>query len=477
MKNSSAASIASLSKPQRAKLIKRLSPKEAEELLYCWRFWAREKQLPPTNNWLTWLILAGRGFGKTRTGAEAVRDVVEADGARSELRIALVGRTAADVRDTMILGESGLMACSPPWNRPKYVPSKRLVQWRNGAQALCFSAEEPNLLRGPQYHFGWADEIAAWKYPETWDQLQFGLRLIHRSGRDPQVVATTTPRPTPLIRDLIKDPFTATTYGSTYENKANLAKAFIRKILAKYEGTRLGRQELLAEVLADNPGALWVRDQIDALRVRHVVDADEKLVLPMPPLGRIVVSVDPAVTKRDPNESEGGKKGRKRKSNETGIIVLGESIPKGKRERHGYVLADYSGRYSPNEWGQKVVWAVRKWGADAVVAEVNQGGDLVESNITNIDPNVSVIQVRATRGKHVRAEPIAALYEQERMHHVGSFPELEDQMCTWDPDDDTVESPDRMDALVWGATELIGGGMPDVDYDDQYDRDLPSMRV
>lgn len=418
----------------------------------------------PAGKWLTWLILAGRGFGKTRTGAETVRQWVEESGRRSSLRVHLVGATAGDVRDTMIEGESGILAISPKWNRPRYFPSKRRLVWKSGAQAVCFSADEPDRMRGPQCHKAWGDELAAWRYPEAWDQLQFGLRL----GDNPQSVVTTTPRPTRLVRDILKDPRTFPTTGTTYENKANLAASFLQQILTKYEGTRLGRQELLAELLEDSPGALWQRDKIDALRVRHTLDADGKLELRRPELGRIVVAVDPAVTNHDDEAVGDGKKRRRRRSNETGILVVGLG-----KNNHGYVLEDVSGRYSPNEWAQKVVKAYDDWKADAVVAEVNQGGDLVASNIRNVRTAVHVIQVRATRGKHVRAEPVAALYEQGRIHHLGSFPLLEDQMCTWDPSLEDEDSPDRVDALVWGFTELIvkfgiteTGALPPIAYRD-----------
>ncbi|WP_394847389.1 terminase family protein [Pendulispora brunnea] len=446
------ASLVSLSPEQRAEVIRSLTPEESEQLYYCWRAWARPSQLAPPGDWSTWCILAGRGWGKTRVGAEWVREQVEADGPRSELRIALVARSAADVRDTMLQGESGLLAICPPWNRPRYIPSKRLVLWPSGARAHCYSAEEPSLLRGPQFHLAWADELAAWRYQETWDQLQFGLRLRHRSGREPRVVVTTTPRPTRLIRDLVADPHTVVTGGSTFENQANLASNFFRQIISKYAGTRLGRQELSAEILGDNPGALWQREVLDALRVRHVIGSDGQLTLPRPELGRIVVGVDPAVTHRpDEDVPSDGKKARRRRSNETGIVVAGL----GASDHHGYVLEDLSGRFSPADWASRVAEAYHRWGADAVVAEVNQGGDLVVSNLRGVDAAINVIQVRATRNKHVRAEPVSALYEQRRVHHVGSLALLEDQMTSWDPDDTSEESPDRVDALVWAMTELI----------------------
>lgn len=368
----------------------------------------------------------------------------------------------------MVNGPSGIIETSPSSNRPTYFPSKRLVVWPNGAKAICFSAEQPNRLRGPQCHIAWADEIAAWKYPETWDQLQFGLRLKRRGGLQPQAVATTTPRPIQLVRGLLADAkrgdgTVVVTHGSTFENKANLAKTFLRALVDKYQGTRLGRQELEAEMLDDNPGALWQRSRIDELRLKPEVDhsvVPPRLIMPeVPALGRIVVAVDPAVTNHAPDDQAGdGKRRKRRLSNETGILIVG--LARGldsDRHSHAYVLEDKTGRYSPNEWAQMTVDAYRKWKADAVVAEVNNGGDLVESNIRNLGNEINVVQVRASRGKHLRAEPVAALYEQGRVHHVGTLAALEDQMCSWDPSLDDQESPDRVDSLVWALTDLIVG--------------------
>lgn len=328
------------------------------------------------------------------------------------------------------------MAISPPWDEPRYEPSKRRLTWKNGARATLYSADEPNLLRGPQHDTAWCDELASWQYSEAWDQLQFGLRL----GADPRVVVTTTPRPTPIIRELLKAQTSHVTRGRTFDNAANLAKAFLEQIVAKYEGTRLGRQELDAEVLDDAPGALWKRDQLDALRVAKAPD-----------LRTIVVGVDPAVTSGE-------------HANETGIIVVGIGT-----DGHGYVLEDASGRYSPNEWGRRLVALYQHHKANRIVAEVNQGGDLVASNIATVardmQVTVSVTTVHAARGKRTRAEPVAALYEQRRVHHVGCFAMLEDEMATWEPDvvlEDgpqkkiqRSDSPDRVDALVWALTDLM----------------------
>lgn len=425
MTNFSIASLASLPQAKREAIVRSLTPEEALDLIYTWRVWARPEQLAPDGEWDTFLALAGRGWGKTRSGAEWVLEQ-ERKGVR---RIALVARTSADIRDVMVEGESGILACAHPARRPVWNPSKRRLTWPSGTIATTFSAEEPDSLRGPQYEKCWADELAAWSYPtETWDQLQMVLRL----GEHPQVFVTTTPRPIPLIRSLVDDPRSIVRRGSTFDNKANLAAGFIRRITAKYEGTRLGRQELYAEILDDNPGALWKRVQIDELRVSKI-----------PNLVRIVVGVDPAVT------SEAT-------SDETGIIVAGLGS-----DGHGYVLDDKTILDTPAAWAKEVVAAYRKWKADRVIAETNNGGDLVESNIRTVDSDVSYRAVHASRGKAIRAEPIAALYEQGRVHHVGSLAKLEDELCDWDPTT-SKKSPNRLDALVWALTELmLKGGNDD----------------
>jgi len=409
----------------RQQTLSQLSERDALTLLYDWPFWARPNQLPPQGDWRVWLLLAGRGFGKSRTGAEWVREQVESGRSR---RIALVAPTAADVRDVMIEGESGLLAICPPWNMPVYESSKRRLTWPNGAIATTYSAEEPDRLRGPQHDAAWCDEVAAWRYPETWDMLMFGLRL----GVDPRCVVTTTPKPIPIIRNLLKSPTTAITRGSTYENRANLAEAFFEQIVAQYEGTRLGRQELYAEVLDDVEGALWTRALIDQHRVKVA-----------PELKRIVVAIDPAITASDD-------------SDETGIVVAGLGV-----DNHGYALDDLSLRASPDGWARRAVEAYHARKADRIVAEVNQGGDMVEYTIRTVDPRASIKKVHAARGKQTRAEPIVALYEQGRIHHVGVLPQLEEQMCNWVPG---MDSPDRMDAAVWAFTELMLGqrSMPPV---------------
>jgi phage terminase large subunit-like protein len=417
-------SIATLTSAQRQEILSTLTDAEAEALLYDWSFWARDKQLAPVGEWETWLIMAGRGFGKTRTGAEWVRDQIERQGKR---RLALVARTAADVRDVMVEGESGILAICPHWNRPHYEPSKRRLVWPNGAMATTYSGDKPDQLRGPQHDGAWCDELAAWRYPESFDQLQFGLRL----GDNPQVVITTTPRPIQVIRDLIKDPATVVTSGSTYENIANLAPRALDRLRRKYENTRLGQQELYAKLLDDNPGALWKRKTIEDLRVTQ-----------HPELQRIVVAIDPQAKKSsDKRELD--------ETSETGIVVAGVAY-----DGQGYVLDDLTIDGSPDQWGRAAVTGYYKFEADRIVGETNQGGDMVEYTVRTIDDKVPFKQLHASRGKHTRAEPVAALYEQGKVHHVGMFAELEDQMCQWVPGDD---SPDRMDALVWALTELMLG--------------------
>jgi phage terminase large subunit-like protein len=386
--------------------------------VYDWSVWARPAQLAPDGDWRIWLILAGRGFGKTRSGAEWVRQQIEAGHAG---RIALVGATAADVRDTMIEGESGLLRIFPDETRPRYEPSKRRVTFANGAIATTYSADEPDRLRGPNHDLAWADEVAAWRYPDAWDQLMFGLRI----GDRPRAVATTTPRPTRLIRGLADRPDCAVTRGSTYDNSANLSPAFLDEMRQRYEGTRLGRQELEAELLLDADGALWTRDMLDDARTTTV-----------PNLRRIVVAIDPAATATAD-------------SDETGIIVAGIDD-----HGHGYVLEDRSMKGSPAEWASAAVTAHHVHKADRIVAEANQGGDMISHTLRTVDASVPVKLVHASRGKRTRAEPIAALYEQGRVHHAGAFPELEDQLCTWTPDG---QSPDRLDALVWALSELMVG--------------------
>lgn len=404
-----------------ATLLGGLDPDARAALLYDWRIWRRPKQATPPGNWTIWLILAGRGFGKTRTGAEWVRESVDTDQYR---RIALVGPTAADIRDTMIEGESGLLSVYPPAERPAYEPSKRRLTFHNGAIATAYSADEPDRLRGPNHDLAWCDELAAWRYADAWDMLVFGLRI----GQHPRCLVTTTPRPTRIIRSLVERADVHLTRGSTFENRQNLAESFFVEIVSRYEGTRLGRQELHAEVLDDVEGALWSRDMVELGRVST-----------LPDLSRIVVAIDPATTAGED-------------SAETGIVAAGIDD-----NGHTYILEDRSRRGSPHDWASDAVATYHRLRADRIVAEANQGGDMIRHTIDTIERNIPVRLVHASRGKRIRAEPVVALYEQGRVHHVGSFPDLEDQMCSWVPD--VSPSPDRVDALVWALTELAIDGM------------------
>ena len=385
-----------------------------------WIHLARPKQLTPKGDWSIWLILAGRGWGKTLTGAQ---DMAWFALNNPDSRLAIVAPTFADGRDTCIEGESGLLSIMDEKIIANYNRSLGEIVLHNGSRFKTFSADTPERLRGPQHHRVWCDELGSWKYTETWDQMMFGLRL----GEHPKVVVTTTPKPIPLIKDLLKRKDTYTTTGSTFENKENLAEASLSQLKEKYEGTRLGRQELYAEVLEDVEGSLWSRDKIESSMVRY----NEKL----PSFKRIVIAVDPAVTAN-------------KRSDETGVVVCAEDF-QGKY----YILNDLSGKYSPDAWAKKVVEAYESYKADKVIAEVNNGGDLVERVVKTVDRNVNYKSVRATRGKFVRAEPIAALYEQKRVRHLNRFNLLEDQLCSYNPEI-TSQSPDRLDALVWGLTEL-----------------------
>lgn len=394
------------------------------ERSYRWEAKARSNQLPPPGAWTVWLILAGRGFGKTRTGAEWVREQVRTGKCG---RLALVAQDAGDARDVMVEGESGIMAISPPHFRPKYEPSKRRLTWPNGAMATLYAADDPDALRGPQHDGAWCDELAKWRYAqEAWDNLMMGLRL----GSNPQAVVTTTPKPVATIREIKKGVptgETVVTRGTTYENLENLSPAF-QTIIRKYEGTRLGRQELEGEELEDVEGALWTYALIDLHRVQEA-----------PELTQVVVAIDPSVTATE-------------ESDETGIVVAGKSA-----DNHYFVLADLTIKGSPTAWANKAVSAYNEMQANYIVAEVNNGGDLVRTLIRGIQNNIPYRPVHASRGKQTRAEPVSLLYEQGRVHHVGSMPYLEDQMTQWVPG---MKSPDRMDALVWAITSLQrkGGG-------------------
>lgn len=409
---------------------------ELQALLYDWSFWARGKQIAPADDWLIWLILTGRGWGKTRTGAETVRGYAESG---KVARIALVAATAADYRDVMLEGDSGLLAVSPPQFRPEWTASRRKLEWPNGCVAMCYSAEEPDRLRGPQHGLAWCDELAAWKYPKkTWDNLMFGLRT--KPGR---TIITTTPRPISLIISLAQDERTHVTGGDTYENVENLSEVYKAQTIKPYEGTRIGRQELHGELLLDSPGALWTHEMLEATRV----DSEEPAIQS---LTRIVVAIDPAVTS---NEA----------SHETGIVVAGSGLCgcKGTPELHGFILEDCSMKGKPDSWARRALQAYAQFSCDRVVGEVNNGGDLVETVIRTVDASASFAPVRASRGKIARAEPISALYEQGKVHHVGMFARLEDQMCLFIPtggDEEEADGDDRVDALVWALTEVMLSG-------------------
>lgn len=427
--------LASLPEAERQARLDDLPPEVRAHLRWHWRFWARPNQIAPDGEWSNWLILAGRGFGKTRTGAEWIRDMVcgptPLTGGRYG-RVALIAETAADGRDVMVEGESGLLAIHPEDFRPVYEPSKRRLTWPNGAVATLYNATEPDQLRGPQHDLAWCDELAKWALArETWDQLQFGLRL----GNDPRSCITTTPRPIPVLKEIMADPRTVTTRGSTRDNTANLAPAFVKTIFDRYAGTRLGRQELDAEILDDVPGALWTRAMIDGHRVAEP-----------PQMARVVVSIDPSGT----DGSDDG--------DEVGIVVAGRGV-----DGRGYVLEDATCKLSPDGWARRAITAYHRWEADRIVAERNFGGAMVQAVIRSAEAGIPFKEVVASRGKVVRAEPVAALYEQGRISHVGSHPDLEDQMMQMTASGFIGErSPDRLDALVWALTEVMLGHQPPV---------------
>ena len=389
-----------------------------------WLQSARSKQLQPKEEHYIWLILAGRGWGKTRTGAQ---DIALYALRNPDSICAVVAPTHGDLRRVCFGGPSGLMTIIPQEcfstekDRKGYSQSTSEIRLYNGSKIIGYAASEPERLRGPQFHRAWADELAAWRYSEAFDQLMFGLRL----GENPQCVITTTPKPTKIIKDLMIRQDVKVTSGDTFENADNLADTALTMLKERYEGTTLGRQELYAEVIEDLEGALWNSKMIDDTRLAEDEERELK---------QIIVAIDPAVTA---NEN----------SDETGIVVVG----KDHNERY-YVLEDVSGRYTPDQWGRRAINCFYDWSADRIVAEVNNGGDLVERLLRSIDSNIPYRSVRATRGKLTRAEPVSALYEQKRVHHVGYFSELESQMCSYTGE--TRPSPDRLDALVWGLTEL-----------------------
>jgi predicted phage terminase large subunit-like protein len=395
----------------------------ADALENDWRAVGRPEQIEPDGDWwTTWIYIAGRGAGKTRAGAETIRDWVESGRCR---RLGLIAPTQGDARDVMLEGESGLLSVCSRTERPIYQPSRRRVEWPNGAIATLYSAEESERLRGPQHDALWCDELAAWKNAQgVWDTAMLGLRL----GERPRAIVTTTPKPIPLLRGLLKreGKDVAITRGKTSDNSENLASAFLSEIVSRYQGTRLGRQELDGELLDDVPGALWSRDLLEQTRKTRVE---------LPPMRRIVVAIDPAVSAGE-------------NADETGLLVCGLGT-----DGHGYVLEDGSAKLLPIDWARRAVGLYRTWGADRLVAESNQGGLMVEQTVRTVDQNVSFRSVHASRGKITRAEPIAALFEQSRVHLAGSFPELEDELCSFTAG--SLGSPDRLDAMVWALTDLM----------------------
>jgi len=405
-----------------------LPPDVRDALTFTWRLWARPEQVAPEGDWDTWAAIAGRMWGKSRAGAEWV---IEQAAGHAGCRIALIGRIPKDVRDVMIDGESGILACSPPWFTPEWNKSLGHLIWPNGSLGFAFSGEVPDDLRGPQFHFAWIDEWAKFRFPrEVWDQLMFALRL----GRHPRVMVTTTPRPLPALRELMSDPRTVLRTGTSYDNKANIAENVFNKLQRKYEGTALGAQELLAQMLDDVKGALWSRALLESTRVSK-----------LPEMRKVVMGVDPSVTTTE-------------HSAETGIVIVGEGV-----DGHAYVFDDLSADGGLDHHGLDIIQAWKAREVDTIVGEVNNGGDLIEHTLRMVrDPETDkpigkfapYKSVRATRGKRTRAEPVQMLYQQKRVHHVGLLADLEDQMCSWVPDSGQP-SPDRMDALVWAMTELM----------------------
>ena len=406
---------------------------DPDNLLWDWSVWGRPEQQAPTGDWNIWAYIAGRGAGKTRTAAEWVREEAKYT-TTGQRRFALVARTAADVRDVIVEGESGIINVTPPSERPLYEPSKRRLTWPNGNTATCFTADEPDSLRGPQFTHAWGDEVAAWRQtPDAAGMTAFdNLRVGTRLGLNPKIMVTTTPKRVPLLYQLIaeaeKTGKVVITKGSTLDNSGNLSQAYIDAIVGVYEGTRLAAQELYGEMLSDVEGALWTQELIDRGR---------EMQLPMGTPLRCI-GVDPSVAENPRDEC--------------GIVVVASTGDRDLYKRQSWVLEDASIHGSPEVWANKVVQMARKWGCP-VVAEVNQGGALVRNAINTIDPTVKVLEVHSKYGKALRAEPITLAYEQNRVHHVGYLGDLESQMCAWIPGEG--KSPDRVDALVHALTALL----------------------
>ena len=427
-----AQSLRDLSSHKLKEALSQLTPEQAEELKHDWSFWARQDQLEPEGKWNTWVALAGRGWGKTRAGAEWVRHRIK----MGDRIVHCVAPTKGDVRRVMVEGDSGLLNVCHKSDKtyrkadmgyPVWSPTNNSMSWANGAKAVFFSAEDPERLRGPQAHSAWCDELCAWRNAQdTWDMMQFGLRL----GKRPVVFVTTTPKTTKLLRGILDDETTHVSTGSTFDNSANLADTFLTAVKKTYEGTRLGRQELYAEILDEASGALWNRNLLASCEV----DKDD-----LPQLNRIVVAIDPAIS----NNTD---------SDMTGIIVAGVDV-----NGTAYVIEDHTGNYSPQAWAAKAVELYREHMADRIVAEKNQGGDMVRHTLHTEDETLPIRLVHASRGKMARAEPVSALYEQGRVKHVRGLNDLEDQMVQWEPLG-SMGSPDRLDAMVWAITDLSLNG-------------------
>ena len=427
-----AQSLRDLSSHKLKEALSQLTPEQAEELKHDWSFWARQDQLEPEGKWNTWVALAGRGWGKTRAGAEWVRHRIK----MGDRIVHCVAPTKGDVRRVMVEGDSGLLNVCHKSDKtyrkadmgyPVWSPTNNSMSWANGAKAVFFSAEDPERLRGPQAHSAWCDELCAWRNAQdTWDMMQFGLRL----GKRPVVFVTTTPKTTKLLRGILDDETTHVSTGSTFDNSANLADTFLTAVKKTYEGTRLGRQELYAEILDEASGALWNRNLLASCEV----DKED-----VPQLNRIVVAIDPAIS----NNTD---------SDMTGIIVAGVDV-----NGTAYVIEDHTGNYSPQAWAAKAVELYREHMADRIVAEKNQGGDMVRHTLHTEDETLPIRLVHASRGKMARAEPVSALYEQGRVKHVRGLNDLEDQMVQWEPLG-SMGSPDRLDAMVWAITDLSLNG-------------------
>lgn len=435
LKDESLAVLAANNRRGRKKLAS-LSPAESALLRYKWRFWARPNQIAPHGEWGVWLLMTGRGFGKTRAGAQWVIEQARLP----NQRICMIGRIPADARDVMVNGESGIMASSPPDFTPRYTPSQRVLRWPNGSEAHIYSSEKPDDLRGPNFHCAWIDELAKYDHAqEVWDTLAMAVRL----PPDPRIVVTTTPRPIPIIKQLMSDESTHVTSGSIYDNKTNLSGKFFERLIKRYEGTYLGQQELEGLLISDRPGALWTRDVLERCRTR---ERPETFV-------QIVVAIDPPAT-------------ASKETAEAGIVVVGRGT-----DGVAYVLADGSMHATPDEWGRQAVRLYDRYDADQIVGEVNNGGDMVGFTVRECAKalhrdgerkasHVPYTPVRASRGKFTRAEPISALYTQGMVKHLGLHSDLEDQMASWVPGE---TSPDRLDALVWGMTAIMIYGHPEID--------------